>query len=227
MRAIFFLSLILLLAVPAILFAASPEQVVETLIAAAWAPREVRVEWEFNGKPPVVLSQFTDWTIAEPRPMRLAGSLILSLERRDEKGTAHRIAFSGTARVFGPAFTARQRIEAGAKVDTTQLEIIEAEWTRLNGDPITASSFRTATLAARALIPGRPLTAQDIKTSPVIQKGQSVEMNYSEGAVRVRMTGRAMADGAVGDVIPVAVGMGTSKRFQATVAADGTVSLAR
>jgi flagella basal body P-ring formation protein FlgA len=200
---------------------------IEKLVAEAWVPQIVRVEWSFADKVPATLAQHNDWQLAEPRATRLAGSMILTLERRNGDGGLQRIAFSGAARVFGSALTVRRRVNAGKPLDSVNVEPIEAEWTRLNGQPLVMLTTSSPQIAARALLPGRPILTQDVKAAPRVRRGQPVSLVYAEGNVHVRLSGRALQDGATGDVISVAADLGRSKSFMGTVADDGTVLLTR
>ena len=211
----------------AFLWADSGSAVIEKLIAEAWAPQIVRVEWAFNGTAPAALARYDDWQLAEPRATRLAGSMILTLERRDEGGALQRMAFSGAARVFGCALTVKKRVDAGGPLDSANIEPIEAEWTRLNGQPLVMLTTSMPQVAARALLPGRPILVQEVKAAPRVRRGQTVSLLYAEGNVQVRLSGRALQDGATGDVISVAADLGRSKSFTGTVADDGTVLLTR
>jgi len=212
---------------PVRLLADPASAMIERLIAAAWAPQAVRVEWAFNGKAPAALAQYDDWQLAEPRATRLAGSMIVTLERRDESGGLHRASFSGMARVFGPALTVKKRVDAGQPLDSANVVAIETEWTRLNGQPLPALTTSMPQVAARALLPGRPILTQDVKAAPRVRRGQTVSLLYAEGNVHVRLSGRALEDGATGDVISVAADLGRSKSFTGTVADDGTVFMIR
>lgn len=219
--------LALSLLIPVSLLADPVSAMMERLIADAWMPQPVRVEWVFNEKIPSSIAEHNDWRLAEPRPIRLAGSVIITLERRDENGKLRKTSASGTARVFGEALTVRNRVEAGQPLDSTTLTCVETELTRLNGIPVSLLSFVSARITARTLVPGRIILEQDIKNTPVIRRGQAVALFVTDGGVRIRLNGRALEDGAVGDRISVAADVGKSKSFLGTVAVDSTVLLAR
>jgi flagella basal body P-ring formation protein FlgA len=129
--------------------------------------------------------------------------------------------------VFGSALTVKKRVGAGGPLDSANVEPIEAEWTRLNGQPLVTLTTSSPQVAARALLPGRPILVQDAKAAPRVRRGQPVSLLYVEGNVHVRLSGRALQDGATGDVISVAADLGKSRSFTGTVADDGTVLLTR
>jgi flagella basal body P-ring formation protein FlgA len=220
-------SLWVLLALPALLWAGSAETMIENLVAQAWAPTAVRVEWKFSGKPPLALAETGDWKLVDPTPERISGSVILLLERMDQTGNARRIAVSGTASIFGPSVTAKKEIGAGQPVIAADLVQTEMDWTHLNGVAASMDDFSRPVIAAHALVPGRCILTRDIQPKPLVRNGQTVELQFVDGAVKVRISGRATQDGAVGDVIPVLVDLGKTHQLKGTVNPDGTLQLVR
>lgn len=112
-------------------------------------------------------------------------------------------------------------------MDSSALIEMEAEWTRLRSDPLDWNAFSAKKIAARALVPGRPLTAHDVKGAPVIERDQTVQVEYEDGAVKIRLRGRALQAGAVGEKIAVAVELEKTRRVEGIVAADGVVRWTR
>jgi flagella basal body P-ring formation protein FlgA len=212
--------LITMLLTPALLWATPATERVETLLAAAWAPREVRVEWTFQSRIPAALEQHTDWQLSVHRPPRLAGSMILMLERPGEK-----LTISGAARVFGAALSPVTTISAGKAVTAADLAETETDLTQMNGELATREQLSAATLAAHALVPGRPLLTRDLKAAPLVHRGQTVRLELIEGVVRIKLVGRALNDGAAGQIVAVAVDMNRGKRFKGRVGADGSLQM--
>lgn len=219
-----FVTLISLL-IPALASAAPADELIARLIREAWAQGDIRVEWHGSAKAPAALADHDDWVLAEPRPRRLAGSLILTLERTDISGSTQRVVVSGTARVFGPGCTPTRLIAAGEPVTTAELRVVETEWTNLSGELVDLNALGSGYRAAHALVPGRPLIARDLKPIPLIKRGQNVKLSFEHGAVRVLLQGRALQDGAAGDVIAVAVQFERSRRLKGRVEPSGQLSL--
>jgi len=219
------LALILLLS--SALFADSENGVIERLAAAAWLPARVHAEWQTSGAAPAIIAQHDDWRLADPHSTRLAGGLVLTLERTNLSGNVERVALSGMLRIFGPSLMTKHVVNSGAVISPADVEAVQAEWTYLSDGPLQEANLSTPSVATRSLVPGRALTVRDVKAAPRIRRGQSVQLVYEEGAVRVRLTGRALQDGAVGERVPVTADMGTSRKFEGRVLADGTVQLVR
>ncbi len=216
----------LLLGVFAIEAAEKPETMVARLIAESWAPQTVRVDWQFKGKVPELLAQYDDWKLADLRPTRMAGSMIIVLQHCDGSENV-KVAISGIARVFGLSLMPIRRMTAGENVDTNSVVTAECEWTHLKSVVADLCDLRQPKIANRTLVPNRPITIIDLRTLPIVLRDQPVDLEYVEGAVRIRMSGRALQDGAVGETVAVAVDMGKTRRFEGIVIADGIVQIVR
>lgn len=222
-----FVLLFVLCLMPAALWAGPAEATVEKLIAEAWAPQIVRAEWTFNMPAPSLLNSVSDWTLAEPRPTRMAGSVILVLQHIGSEKTVQRITVSGTARIFSQGWTARRSISVGQPVAMADLNFVTTELTNLNAALATDEDLILNPVAARMLVPGRPISVRDLKAVTRVHRGQMVELLCKDASVLVKLSGKAMQDGAVGDTIDVAVELGKTRRFKGAVDENGLVLLVR
>ncbi len=75
----------------------------------------------------------------------------------------------------------------------------------------------------RVVREGEPLRPPAIAPARVVHAGDQVQVVWSDGALELRMTGRAMNSAATGD--PVRVRVDTRRRFEGTATGDGTVLL--
>jgi flagella basal body P-ring formation protein FlgA len=217
---------LLLCLLSAVAWAGPAETAMENLIAEAWMPHIVRVEWTFNMPTPAALVNSADWTLTETRPARLAGSMILTLERK-HAAPATRITVSGTARIYGNAWTVTRTVPAGQSIRENDLEMVNSEWTTLIGAPASAADWKANPVAAHMLIPGRPLARRDLRPLALVHRGDLVNMTYHEESVYVTLAGKAMQDGASGDTIDVTVDLGRARRFKGAVDENGLVQLIR
>jgi flagella basal body P-ring formation protein FlgA len=207
------------------LSASASGNLMEGLIAEAWQPQKVRVEWTFSGKLPSILEQYTDWQLAQPLPSRLAGSLTLKLERILSDKKKEQVIVSGRARIFGESLTISQTIPSGQSLSVSYLDTTELEWTLLSSLAISVGFQCENARAAKTLVPGRVITESDLEPIPLVKQGQQVNLEFKDGAVRVVMVGRALHDGAIGDIIPVSVRLGRERRLQGRVQSNGLVQL--
>jgi flagella basal body P-ring formation protein FlgA len=70
---------------------------------------------------------------------------------------------------------------------------------------------------------GDPLRAPAVAPAEVIRSGDTVQLVWSDGAIQMRITGKAMNSAAVGE--PVNVRVDTKRRFEGTALATGEVRL--
>jgi flagella basal body P-ring formation protein FlgA len=215
--------LLALLLIPDALFADPAQTTIEKLIADAWKPLEVRVEWTFKKSSKQDLNPSIEYRIAQQRPIRFAGNLILKLEGIDAAGRVHSIPISGKARIFGKGFTVTEYIGAGEMVEPERIAETELEWTRLNDVPVTEFNSEISFIAAHGLVPGRTICRNDLKLAPVITKDQPVTLELCDNAITISLVGRALKAGAVGEEIPVAVELEHTKRYRGIVVNETTV----
>ena len=204
-------------------FANESNAIVEQLIAETWKPLEVRVEWEFRKSSKQDLNSQFEYSIVQPKPTRFSGNLTLKLEGVSPKGETVVIPVSGKAKIFGIGFTPTEFVSAGETLQSDQLNEIELEWSRLNGEPLTEFESASSSIAARGLVPGRTICIDDIKPMPVILKDQPVILELSSNTVTISLSGRALKDGSIGDEIPVTVELQRTKRYRGIVVDETTV----
>ena len=70
--------------------------------------------------------------------------------------------------------------------------------------------------------PGVPLSWRHITSIPLVRRGDIVDVIAAEGALMISLKGKAIEDGADGDMIRVS-NLSTSKKFQAQVVDDKKV----
>ncbi len=198
-------------------------EIIQNLIAEAWKPLEVRVEWTFRKSSKQDLNPAIKYQIARPEPTRLAGNMILRIEGIDSTGSLLSIPVSGEARIFGESYTVNNYTSAGKSIDFEEITQVELEWTRLNDLPITEFKTEADFIAARGLIPGRTICQKDLKPAPVIIKDQPVTLELSDNSITISLVGRALKDGSIGEEIPVAVELSHTKRYRGIVVNEKTV----
>jgi len=91
--------------------------------------------------------------------------------------------------------------ESVGKVRTERRRLDLAPVAGTPAPPPAGDAFRLA----RPVRAGQPVLAGDFEPLPDVVTGARLRVEAENGAVRVSTTGRALADGAVGEVIPVSV----------------------
>lgn len=77
-------------------------------------------------------------------------------------------------------------------------------------------------VARRHLQAGSVLSHADLQAQPLVHRGQTVDLLTRRGNVEVRVSARALRDGALGQQVAVR-NLSTGKNVQGTVQADGSV----
>lgn len=73
------------------------------------------------------------------------------------------------------------------------------------GPALDVSTLGADQRLSRPVRAGRPVQAADFEATPDVVAGSELQVEVARGAVRLKTSGRALADGFVGEVIPVAL----------------------
>ncbi|MFM2045326.1 MAG: putative flagella basal body P-ring formation protein FlgA [Pseudomonadota bacterium] len=95
---------------------------------------------------------------------------------------------------------------------------------RTGSDTITTAEEMIGQTVRRGLPADRPLRAQDLRAQVVVARGAMVTILLETPTMSLTAQGRALADGAVGEVIRVA-NANSNRVIEAKVAADGLVTV--
>jgi flagella basal body P-ring formation protein FlgA len=106
-------------------------------------------------------------------------------------------------RVFGPALVAARAVPAGKVLDDEDLRVAELELTRespgLIADPLDTRNR----VLVRALAPGQPLRATDLRGRPAVAAGEPVQIMHVGAGFTITMEGRALAGATDGEPVRV------------------------
>jgi flagella basal body P-ring formation protein FlgA len=92
-------------------------------------------------------------------------------------------------------------------------------------DALTDANLAIGQEARVAIYAGRPIRAADLGAMAVIERNQIIPLGFQAGALAIMTEGRALARGAVGDVIPV-MNLSSRTKVFGTIGPDGTVRVA-
>jgi len=114
-----------------------------------------------------------------------------------------------------------QPIRAGDVILDDQLALREVSASN-RGLYLTDAGQIAGMQARRALSAGQPLRLVDIKVPDLVRKGQAVTLVYAQDGLQISTLGRAMQDGAAGDMVRVENPHSRQQLFGA-VSAEGLV----
>jgi flagella basal body P-ring formation protein FlgA len=78
--------------------------------------------------------------------------------------------------------------------------------------------------ARRLLVPGRPIMPGDIGAPAIVKRNGHVALVYQSGGLTIRAEGRALSEGAAGDMVRV-MNLASRQTITGTVMPDGTIEV--
>ncbi|MBM3605202.1 MAG: flagellar basal body P-ring formation protein FlgA [Alphaproteobacteria bacterium] len=114
---------------------------------------------------------------------------------------------------------ASRTLPAGSVITAGDLRVVDTDRPGLT-DPSAAIGMQTRI----TIYEGRPLHANMLQPPRVVGRNKIVRLFFQRGALRIEAEGRALSDGAAGDMIPV-MNMGSRSTVTAQVMPDGTLAI--
>jgi flagella basal body P-ring formation protein FlgA len=130
------------------------------------------------------------------------------------------LAFLATAASSAEVLTATRTIRPGEVIAPADLGFIAAEAPAALVLPEQAVGLA----ARRLLVPGRPIMAGDVGAPALVKRNGPVALVYEKGGLTIRAEGRALADGAEGDLIRV-MNLASRQTVTGTVTPEGHVDV--
>ena len=110
----------------------------------------------------------------------------------------------------------------GAAVTEADFQVKNADILQLRVRPILAGELTGRHELRQYLAPGLPLSWRHITSIPLVRRGDIIDVVATEGALMISLKGKAIEDGADGEMIRV-TNLSTKKMFQAQVIDDKKV----
>lgn len=115
--------------------------------------------------------------------------------------------------------TAARTLPAGTVITAEDLRLAEDKRAGL-ADPSEAIGMQTRI----TIYEGRPIQATLLQAPRLVARNQIVRLSFQRGSLRIETEGRAMSEGAAGDVIRV-LNLESRGNVNARVNPDGTLSV--
>jgi flagella basal body P-ring formation protein FlgA len=128
---------------------------------------------------------------------------------RNDLGNDERVTLSGSAYAVIGVPTLTQDIVAGEPVSTAGLSTIDVPAARVSTAMITAPEAIIGQVARRPIRANTPLFASDFTKPVLVRKGDTITILAEMPGIRISAQGKAMTNGARGDVVSF---MNTSSR---------------
>lgn len=114
---------------------------------------------------------------------------------------------------------AARTLAAGHVIAAADLTVIDTDRPGLT-DPSAAIGMQTRI----TVYEGRPLHANMLQPPRIVSRNDLVRLSFQRGALRIDTEGRALSDGAAGEVIRV-MNLGSRSTVNAQVMPDGTLAV--
>ncbi|MCS6932168.1 MAG: flagellar basal body P-ring formation chaperone FlgA [Acetobacteraceae bacterium] len=114
-----------------------------------------------------------------------------------------RLRLAGRAAVMVPVVVAVRRIPAGRPIGAADLR--EERWRAERVRPGMAASLAEVAgrQSRRPIGEGQPVVLSDLAAASVISRNETVTVEVEQGALALTLRGRALADAALGEAVPV------------------------
>jgi flagella basal body P-ring formation protein FlgA len=129
---------------------------------------------------------------------------------------------SGRAVVSVPVVAAVRTLRRGHTLSPEDLELRYVPLGQVPGEAFVLPEELEGFAVRRSLPAGRPIRAQDVGAPLVVAKNAAVEIVYDRGGVTLLSMGRALDEGAVGDLVRVQAS-GQDRQVSAEIVAPGRV----
>ncbi|NBC31459.1 MAG: flagellar basal body P-ring formation protein FlgA [Alphaproteobacteria bacterium] len=116
-----------------------------------------------------------------------------------------------------------RRLRAGEVIATADLAWIELPARQIRTDIAMAEDELLGMSPRRTLAPERPVRLSEIRPPVIVARGASVRMRFVSGPLVITAIGRALQDGADGEIIRV-VNIDSSRTIEAVVSGPDTVT---
>jgi len=129
-----------------------------------------------------------------------------------------------TIKAYTPVVVATQPLARNIKVSKDQLRIEEREVSMLRSGYFSKLEDVLGRIPKRTINSGSAISKLDLDTTKVVLKGHKVIIMAQTPGISVRMRGKALDDGARGDVVTVQ-NLSSMRKIEAVVLEPGVVSV--
>lgn len=117
----------------------------------------------------------------------------------------NRKGINGRASVTVPVVVTRTGVRRNHTLTTSDLELRQFPLSQVPATAFTSIADLEGYAVRRSMPGGRPIKDQDVGAPHILSKNDTVEIIYRSGGLELSVRGRALEDGARGEVIRVAV----------------------
>ncbi len=117
-----------------------------------------------------------------------------------------------------------RRLETGSAIETQDVDYALLPERQLQADVILDVAALEGAELRRVMSAGQPLRSADLRPKRMVVKNELVEILFRQGGLELTTQGRALEDGALGDVVSV-LNLQSRTRITGRVSATGQISV--
>ncbi len=141
-----------------------------------------------------------------------------------KENPAARLRVNGTLHKLIEVPVLSGALTKGSIIGARDIEMIEIRERNLNHDVFVNPQDLIGLTPRRVIIAGKPVKTDDVQAPMIVKRGDLVTMTFSSGSLSLTAQGKALENGAKGDLIRV-VNASSSKTIQAEVTASKEVAV--
>ncbi len=126
--------------------------------------------------------------------------------------------------LFARVWVARRELRRGGRIVRADLVLQRRDLGTLHGGYLLASDSPLGQSARHRIARGRVIRPGDLRRPPAVRRGARIDILARIGRVQVRMKGKALGPGHIGETIQV-VNLSSGRRLDARVVSAGTVEV--
>lgn len=153
---------------------------------------------------------------------RVRGNTTIGVRCPDEGGWS--IYVSARIDVFGSVLIARQPLARGARIQESDLELVERNLSNLPYGYYTDTQPIVGQLAKRTIAGATVITPTMLQPPKLVKRGERVSVIAEAGALKIRTIGKALSDGQSGDRVQIRAA-GSERIVEAVVVSPGVVKV--
>lgn len=136
----------------------------------------------------------------------------------------HRAKLSGKVERVTSIPVLRETLRSGTIIGMNDIEMVDMPTKSLNNEYIMNADELNGMTPRRFIHAGKPVQADEVEAPRIVQRGDAVTMVFQEGMLSLTAMGKALENGAKGDLIRV-VNTASNRTVQAVVTAEREVTV--
>ncbi len=162
--------------------------------------------------------------IADLKIDRASGKFTATIAAPSKENTIQTNAVSGIIYPVAEVPVLRSTLRKGTIIGQRDIEFITMRADSLNDAYFIDANDIIGMTPRKILIPGKPVTENDIEAPQVVTRGDAIVITLKSGPMTLTAQGKALENGATGDLIRVTSSEG-SRTLQALVTGDKEVQI--